>query len=70
MLKTHAENEETITTLFSKNSKLKFSTVVSIVCQVKGYRNILKLSCRSLAFTSYIAFSLNKKWYGTSLLAS
>ena len=29
---------------------------VFIICQVEGYQNILKLSCRPLAFTSYKAF--------------
>ena len=29
---------------------------VFIVCQVEGYRNLMKLSCRTLAFTSYEAF--------------
>ena len=32
-----------------------------IVCQVEDYRNILKLSCRPLAFTSYKAFAKSKK---------
>ena len=40
------------------------------VWQVEGYRNILKLSCRPLAFTSYKAFLKNKKRSGTSLPAS
>ena len=38
-----------------------------IVCQVECYRNILKLSCRLLAFTSYKAFWKNKKRNATSL---
>ena len=50
---------ETIPRLFSK--KLKLS-------QVEGYRNILKLNCISLAFTSYKAFLINKKMSGTSLV--
>ena len=33
-----------------------FIQFVFIVCQVKGSQNILKLSCRSLAFTSYKSF--------------
>ena len=41
-----------------------------IVCQVEDYRNILKLSCWLLAFTSYKAFLKNKKASGTSLPAS
>ena len=40
-----------------------------IVWQVEGYRNILKLSCRPLAFTSHKAFLKNKK-SGTSLPVS
>ena len=61
---------ETIPRLFSKNhnlsylpiNSLKFYTVCSvfIVCQVEGYRNILKFSCRPLAFTSYKSFLKNK----------
>ena len=49
---------------------LKFIKFVSMVCQVEGYQNILKLSRRSIAFTSYKAFLINKKWSGTSLSAS
>ena len=41
-----------------------------IVCQVKGYRNILKLNCKALTFTSYKAFLKNKKRSGTSLPTS
>ena len=37
------------------------------VCQVEDYRNILKLSCRSLAFTSYWTFFKIKKRSATSL---
>ena len=40
------------------------------VCQVEGYQNILKLSCTSLAFTSYEAFLQNKKRSGTRLPVS
>ena len=38
-----------------------FMQFVPVVCQVEGYRNMLKLSCRSLAFTSYKASLKNKK---------
>ena len=39
-----------------------------IGCQVEGYGNIMKLSCRPLAFTTYDAFfKKNKKRSGTSL---
>ena len=47
---------------FSEKSDLSISldqyskVFVFIVCQVEGYQNILKLSCRPLAFTSYEAF--------------
>ena len=37
---------------------------VLIACQVGRYQNILKLSCRLLAFTSYKIFLINKKWSG------
>ena len=43
---------------------------VFIACQDKGYRNIYKLSCRSVTFTPYKGFSKNKKRPRTSLLAS
>ena len=44
---------------FCQISKNTFLTehLWTIVCQVEGYQNILKLSCRPLAFTSYKAFS-------------
>ena len=38
--------------LLPEKSKLS----ISIVCQVEDYRNVLKLSCRLLAFTSYKVF--------------
>ena len=41
-----------------------------IVSQVEGHRNILKLNCRPLAFTSSKAFLKNKKRSGTILLVS
>ena len=54
---------ENIPRPFCKKSKLSISLdqsskvlySVFIVCQVESYRNILKLSCRPLAFTSYKA---------------
>ena len=47
---------------------MKFSF---IECQVEGYKNIFKLSCRPFAlFTSYKAFLKNKKRSKTSLPAS
>ena len=38
-----------------------FTQFAFIVCQVEGYRNILKLSCRALAFTSNKAFLKKQK---------
>ena len=70
---------ETIPRLFFKKSNLTISldqqskvsySLFFIAYQGKGYRNIVKLSCRSLAFTTYKAFLKNKKWSGTSLCAS
>ena len=46
-----------------------FIQFVLIVCQVEGYRNVLKLSCRPLAFTSHKPFLKNKKRSGTNLPA-
>ena len=59
--------EETIARPFSKKSKL--SKFIFVVCQVEDYQNILKISCRQLAFTSYKSFLKNKKRSGTSLPA-
>ena len=42
-------------------NNLKFKQFFAIVCQIEGYQNILKLSCRSLAFTSCKAFSIKKR---------
>ena len=42
---------------------------VFIECEVEGHQNILKLSCKPLAFTSCKAFLKNKKKSGTSPLA-
>ena len=56
---------ETIPRPFSKKSKLDtfldkwfkvLTLIVFIVCHVEGFHYILKLSCRSLDFTSYKAF--------------
>ena len=49
---------------------LKFYTICFMVCQVEGYRNLLKLSCRPIAFTSLKASFFKKKRSGTSLPAS
>ena len=51
-------------------NSLKFYTVYFIIYQVKGYRNIVNLSCRSLAFGSYKAFLKKRKKSGTSPPAS
>ena len=61
-------DEETIPTPFSKNSKLNIS--LDQQSKVLYYRYILKLTCRSLAFTSYNAFLKIKKRSGTSPPAS
>ena len=67
---------ETIPTPFSKISKFLISLdqwsiqFVFIECQLEGYGNILKLTCRPLAFTSYKASLKNKKRSGTSFLAT
>ena len=45
-------------------------TLFLLYIQVEGYRNILKLRCRPLGFTSYVAFLKNKKRFGPILLAS
>ena len=50
-------------------NSLKFYKLVLIVLQVESYWNILKLSCRPLAFASYWAYFRNKKKSGTSLPA-
>ena len=47
-----------------------FLWISNLSCQVEFYWNMLKLSCKPLAFTSYKAFYKNKKRSGTSLLAS
>ena len=55
---------------FSKKSKLSISgsivqnfiQLVFIVCQVEGYRNIFKLNCRPLAFTSYKVKKKEEVW--------
>ena len=49
---------------------IKFHTVFFNLWQLKDHRNILNLSCRPFAFTSYKTFLKNKKWSGTSLPAS
>ena len=49
---------------------LKFYTVCFGACRVEGYRNILKLSCRPLAFTSYKAFLESKTRSGAKISLS
>ena len=56
---------QTIPRHFSKKSKLSISLDLVlysffITCQVEDYQNMLTLSCRPLAFTSYKGF-LKKK---------
>ena len=67
---------ETMTRLFLKlsisldqYSKVLYSLLL-LHAQVEDYRNILKLNCRPFAFTTYEDFLKNKKWSGTSFLAS
>ena len=52
-----------------QQSKVLYSLFLLHV-SVEGYRNILTLSCRPLAFTSHKASLKNKMKCGTSLLAS
>ena len=47
-----------------------FIQFVFVACQVEGYRNLLKLSSKALAFTLYKAFLKTKKRSDTSLSAS
>ena len=49
-----------------QKSKFLFKFVFT-VCQIEGYQNILKLSCRLLAFSSSKTFSKNKERSGTSI---
>ena len=68
---------ETIPRLFSEKSKFTISLNQQnkilcnffIVCQVEGYRNILKLGCRSLAFTSCKTYLKTKERSRTSFHA-
>ena len=48
-------------------NSLKFYTVYFIACKVEGSRNMLKLSCRLLAFTSRKAFLKSKEKSEASL---
>ena len=50
----------------SRSIVSNFIQFVFIAWQVEGYRNILKLSCRPLAFTLFEAFLKYKKRSGTS----
>ena len=64
--------KETIPRPFSKKSKLGISFIhfVFTVCQIEGYQNILKITCRTLAITSEKAFLTSKIRSGTSIPAS
>ena len=42
-------------------NSLTYYTGIFIICQVEVYQNILHLSCRPLAFTSYKAFLKGKR---------
>ena len=53
---------ETILRHFYQKSKFESCIqFVFIECQIEDYRNILKLSCRALAFASCRAFLKNKE---------
>ena len=57
--------------LFDPSENIKkptvcFTVCFFVVCQCERYRNVVKLSCRSLLFTKYKTFLKNKKWSGTS----
>ena len=75
-LRNHTQNvvEILFSDLFLKNQNWAYLWINSlkfyIVCQVEDYQNILKLSCRPLAFNSHKGFLTNKKRSGTSLPAS
>ena len=66
LLKNHIKSvvEKLFSDIFLKNqncaylwiNSLSFMQFLFILCQVEAYRNILKLSCRSLAFTSHKVF--------------
>ena len=58
-LKIHTQNmvEKLFPDPFLKNQNCEFDC---IVCQVEGYPNIWKLSCRLLPICSYKAFFLKK----------
>ena len=45
----------------SLDQSSKVSYNLFIVCQAEGYQNILKLSCRPLAFTSYKDFYIKQR---------
>ena len=47
-----------------------FYTVFFIACNIEGYRNISKPSCRTVAFTAVKFFKKDEKGSGTSLPAS
>ena len=79
-LKNHTQNvvEKLFQTLFWKikiehisgSILWSFINFVFIVSQVEDYRNLLKLSCRPLAFTSSKAFLKSKRRSGTSISTS
>ena len=73
--KAYTKSGETIPRPFSKKLKISGSIVYSltqlvfVVCQVGGYRNILKLRCITRAFTSNKDLK-TKRRSGTSLPVS
>ena len=70
---------ETIPKTFTEKSKFSISLdqlskvlycLFLLHVQAQGYRDVMTLRCRPLAFTSFEAFSKNKKRSGTSFPAS
>ena len=71
--KSDTECEKLFPNFFLKDQNrayLWISLVQFVFIQVQGYWNIMKLSCRPLAYMSYKPLLRNKKWCGTSLPAS
>ena len=69
-LKNHTQNvvEKLFPGSFLKNQNWAYLWINSL--KFSSFRNILKVSCRPLDFTSYKALLKNKKISGTSLPAS
>ena len=63
----HFSKKSLLNISLDQQSKVLYS--VCMICQVEGYRIMLKLKYTPLAFTSYKAFLKNKERSATSLLA-